>query len=245
MIQDFVTLSPNWNIPNIHAYTVLASAKDGSPISFSRETDLGKMCRQKLEDVIKPEVPIVWLRQKHGKRILNLPQEKISGSEDFLNADGMYTLKENIVCVIQTADCLPIIFTDKAGTQVGAVHAGRRGLENGIIFEMRRLFNSKNSDILAWIGPGIAARSYRISTEIRNEFLKINHGYDVAFTKAEHDGQFYMDLYQIARIQLEAAGLNPGNISGASWDTFSDKRFHSARRDGEASGRMATLIFMK
>ena len=73
-----------------------------------------------------------WLRQVHGTRVLDLD---ISASESAMppEADAVVTAARGVVCAVQTADCLPILLCDAAGTRVGAVHAGWRGLANGVI----------------------------------------------------------------------------------------------------------------
>lgn len=53
-----------------------------------------------------------------------------------------------------------------------------------------------------------------------------------------------MNLYKIAKIQLEMLGIIDRNIYGAEFDTFSNTEFHSARRDLESSGRMATVVWI-
>jgi len=167
----------------------------------------------------------------------------LSGSAR-LEADGAYTFRKRVVCSILTADCLPIVFADKAGTRVGVAHAGRRGLENGILSEMIRKINIPAESTYVWIGPGIAAESYPISREIREDVLALSSAYEQVFTEGERE-QYYMDLYQVARIQLMSHHIPVENIDGAAWNTYVDKRFHSARRDKQDSGRMATVVWME
>jgi len=236
----FTTVSPDWNIPNIKAHTFLAKGMDSSLVSFSHHDLLSFQCRQKLEEFAKPAYPVNWLLQVHGNRIVELPAQ----SDVLIEADGGFTSKKRTVCAVITADCLPIVFTNQYGTQVGVVHAGRKGLQKNIIMEMIKTFNDSVEEIYAWIGPGIAAGSYPVSSEIREEVLAISLAYEAVFTK-EEDGHYLMDLYEVARMQLANLGILKSHISGAAWNTFTDKRFHSARRDKDQSGRMATVVWIE
>lgn len=244
----FNTLSPDWNIPNVKAYTILSTDSDFNAVTFSRDSLSGTICREKLEQFIKPASPVLWLRQVHGNRIVELPMPGgagcVNADLEEIEADGSFTLQKNVVCAILTADCLPIVFAGQAGSKVGVAHAGRKGLQNGIISDMFRKLETSADEIYVWIGPGIAAESYPISREIREEVLLLSPAYKSVFTKLD-EGQYLMDLYKVAKMQLEWLGIPKDHISGAAWNTFPDRRFHSARRDKAQSGRMATVVWMK
>lgn len=236
MLEPFQCLSPEWSVPGVTACTILSSTKDDSPVSFSFHTDLGSSCRQHLQELLFSAEPITWLKQVHGGTILELPQP---GRPE---ADASLTFQKNTVCVVQTADCLPVVFARKDGSAVGVVHAGRRGIEIELLEKMVRQFGNP-AELLVWIGPGIAAESYPISAEIRQAFLHNNPEWPFVFEERT-PGQFHMDLQQIAKLQLLRAGIPPEHISGAQWNTFTNPLLHSARRDGENSGRMATIVWM-
>lgn len=236
-MRYFKTLSPDWPLPQVHAYTFLAETLDGQPASFSFHTALGASCRELLESQISPAEPISWLKQVHGDTILEMPQ---AGRPE---ADASWTSRRRTVCVVQTADCLPVVFAHKDSRLVGVAHAGRRGIESGLLEKMVQQLG-KTSELLAWIGPGIAAESYPVSREMRDHFLKLYPEWPCVF-KEGAPGQFHMDIQHIARLQLERSGLPSEQISGGCWNTFNDLLFHSARRDGEQSGRMATVVWME
>ena len=240
MIPNFTTLSPEWTIPNVKAFTVLAKDLDSSLVSFSHQNELSKECRQKLEEFLRPSSPINWLWQVHGNRVVELPFV----SDERIEADGCYTSNHRTVCAVITADCLPVVFSNQSGTRVGVVHAGRKGLQRDIISELIQTFYDPVEQIHAWIGPGIAGGSYPVSSEIREEVLALSLAYEKVFTKVEKDN-YLMDLYEVARMQLLNQGILKSHISGAAWDTFTDRRFHSARRDKDQSGRMATVIWIE
>lgn len=220
----------------MNACTILATSQDGAPVSLSFHTPLGASCRTKLQEILLSAEPITWLKQIHGDTILELPQ---AGRPE---ADATFTWKKNTVCVVMTADCLPVVFARNDGTAVGVVHAGRRGIEIDLLEKMVRQLGNP-SELLAWIGPGIAAESYPVSAEMHDHFLKIHPYWPFVFTERT-PGQFHMDLYQIAKLQLLRSGILTERLTGTQWDTFTNPLLHSARRDGEASGRIATLVWM-
>lgn len=237
MLAPFQIVAPEWSVPGVHACTILATTEDGSPVSFSFHTTLGNSCRSKLQELLLSAEPITWLKQVHGDSILELPQPPTRPE-----ADASWTSSKNTVCVVQTADCLPVVFARQDGTAVGVVHAGRRGIESGLLEKMVHQLGNP-SELLAWIGPGIAAESYPVSLEMKQHFLKHNPDWSYVF-KEGAPGQFHMDIQRIAQLQLLRSGILSEHISGARWNTFSDPLLHSARRDGEHSGRMATLVWM-
>ncbi len=236
MLAPFRTVTPEWSIPGVHACTILAANEDGSPVSFSFHTPLGASCRTQLQELLFSVETITWLKQVHGDTILELPQP---GRPE---ADASLTFQKNTVCVVQTADCLPVVFARKDGSAVGVVHAGRRGIEIELLEKMVSQLGNPSS-LMVWIGPGIAAESYPVSAEMRHHFLKHNPTWPFVFEERT-PGQFHMDLQLIAKLQLLRAGIPPEHISGAQWNTFTNPLLHSARRDGDASGRMATLVWM-
>ena len=68
----------------------------------------------------------MWLHQVHGNNIIRLGSR--SNSEVAINtADGSYSTEANKVCVVMTADCLPLLLCDDEGRQIAAVHVGWRG----------------------------------------------------------------------------------------------------------------------
>jgi YfiH family protein len=236
MLAPFQCLSPEWSVPGVQACTILAAFEDGNPVSFSFHTPLGSSCRTQLQELLFSAEPITWLKQVHGDTILELPQP---GRPE---ADASLTFQKNTVCVVQTADCLPVVFARKDASAVGVVHAGRRGIEIGLLEKMVSQLGNPSS-LMVWIGPGISAESYPVSAEMHQAFLHNNPEWPFVFEERTL-GQFHMDLQRIAKLQLLRAGIPTENISGAQWNTFTDPLLHSARRDGENSGRMATLVWM-
>jgi polyphenol oxidase len=145
------------------------------------------------------------------------------------------------VCAVLTADCLPVLLCDRAGTRVGAAHAGWRGLADGVIEATVAALNLPASGLMAWLGPAIGPRAFEVGDEVRNTFISRNPAAAAAF---EPNGErWHADLYRLAHQRLAALGIT--EIHGGEWCTFEDSaRFYSYRRDG-ATGRMATLIWLE
>ncbi|ACT05876.1 protein of unknown function DUF152 [Dickeya chrysanthemi Ech1591] len=177
-----------------------------------------------------------WLEQVHGTQVINLDQ----ALPDALTGDAVYTTRSDRVCAVMTADCLPVLFCSADGREVAAAHAGWRGLQAGILEQTLRHFRAGAADIMAWMGPAIGPQKFEVGSEVREAFLHVDPAADCAF--APQNGKFLADIYQLARLRLQAAGVN--QVFGGEYCTVSDAhRFFSYRRDG-VTGRMATLIWL-
>ncbi len=179
-----------------------------------------------------------WLAQVHGTRVASL-----GGAAVKEPADASVTAKAGEACVIMTADCLPVLFCDRSGTEVGAAHAGWRGLSAGVLETTVAAMQAGPAELLAWMGPAIGPRSYEVGDEVRQAFLASAPEAAQAFRPGKERGKWRCDLYLLARQRLEAVGVK--EIYGGGLCTYTDKdRFFSFRRDGQ-TGRMATLIYME
>jgi polyphenol oxidase len=177
----------------------------------------------------------VWLNQVHGINVVDAAQ-----TECVPDADASYTNRKNVVCVIMTADCLPILVCDTAGTVVASIHAGWRSLCDGVIEATIAKMSVNPSDLMAWLGPAIGPNAFEVGGEVREQFMAKDAKSKVAFKK--HGDKYLADIYKIATQRLNNLGVT--QIYGGGECTFTDeKRFFSFRRDG-ATGRMATLIWL-
>lgn len=182
-----------------------------------------------------------WLRQVHGTHVLYLD---ILAAETAVppEADAAITTSGGVVCAVQTADCLPVLLCDLAGTRVGAVHAGWRGLANGVIEAALAYLDTPAAQILAWLGPAIGADAFEVGDDVRDAFMNAAAEASDCF-RAYAPGKWYADLYALARLRLKRAGIT--RIYGGGWCTYGDaQEFFSYRRDG-VTGRMATLIWLE
>ncbi|GAA3708802.1 peptidoglycan editing factor PgeF [Oceanisphaera sediminis] len=181
----------------------------------------------------------VWLEQVHGTRVLNLPDN--TGN---LAADAVVTRTPGQVCAVMTADCLPVLFCDQAGTVVAAAHAGWRGLAAGVLEATLQAMAVAPGDVMAWLGPAIGPAAFEVGGEVRDVF--ISHSPLAADAFVAHgdvnDNKWLANIYQLARLRLAAAGVT--HIYGGTHCTYTDaQRFFSYRRDKQ-TGRMASLIWL-
>lgn len=176
-----------------------------------------------------------WLRQVHGTRV------EVQSAHDEPEADAAVSRTPGRVLAIQTADCLPVLFCNDEGNEIGAAHAGWRGLSAGVLENTLTAMHAPRENIIAWLGPAIAAQSYEVGDEVREAFLAHDAAAASAFT-ATRPGHWLCDLYGLARQRLRAVGVT--RIFGGGFDTFTDPRLHSYRRDGANSGRMVSLIWI-
>lgn len=170
-----------------------------------------------------------WLKQVHGTRVVDLDVDSAR------EADAALTRKKGTVCVAQMADCMPVLFSDEAGTVVAAAHAGWRGLAGGVLEATVQAMGVAPERIVAWMGPAIGPRAYEVGEEVRAAFA----GYPSALTP-NRPGHWLLDLYAVARAKL--ASLK--SVSGGDYCTYSDAgRFFSYRRDRTRS-RMGAFIWL-
>jgi YfiH family protein len=246
---------PDWpRPPNVRVVTTTREGPSPSGFGFN----VGIRCgdepqavarnRAFIREVLRlPSVPC-WLRQVHGTRVVTLdapPQRDESACDPIgerePEADAATTRSTGVVLAIQTADCLPVLLGAEDGLEIAAAHAGWRGLSAGVLENTLAAMRTPPSRIVAWLGPAIAAGSYEIGEEVRDAFLSHDPAAASAFG-ATRPGHWTCDLYELARQRLRAAGVSC--IAGGGFDTFTDPRLHSYRRDGAPSGRMASLIWI-
>jgi len=186
-------------------------------------------------NTLLPSEP-VWLEQVHGAVVANadtsgcLPQ-----------ADGCIARHGSAVCVVLTADCLPVLLCDMAGSVVGAAHAGWKGLSAGVIESTVTAMNVLPQDMIAWLGPAISQKAFEVGEEVRAVFVDADQNAASAFLPGQN-GKWFADIYKLAHLRLNALGIS--KVFGGGYCTFSDReRFFSYRRNG-VTGRMGTFIWL-
>lgn len=178
-----------------------------------------------------------WLRQVHGIQVVDAAQ-----ADAPREADGAWSAQPGVVCAVLTADCLPVLLCDRAGTQVAALHAGWRGLAAGVIEQGVGSLTAAPEDLLAWLGPAIGPHAYEVGPDVKAAFTQRNPSAEIGFAP-RGDGRYLADVYALARLRLTDLGVT--NIYGGGFCTFTDRdRFFSFRRDG-VCGRMASLIWLE
>lgn len=182
-----------------------------------------------------------WLEQVHGVEVLDLDLRR-PGDPAVPRADAALSRHPGQVCAVMTADCLPVLFCDDAGSVVAAAHAGWRGLCGGVLERTVACMGVPPSTVQAWLGPAIGPSAFEVGDEVRAAFLQHDAQAAAAFVPSANAGRWLADLYLLARQRLRAAGVL--RTAGGTHCTYGDAaRFFSYRRDG-ATGRMAALIWL-
>ncbi|MES2870911.1 MAG: peptidoglycan editing factor PgeF [Pseudomonadota bacterium] len=190
--------------------------------------------RQRLTHIF--DVQPAWLSQVHGVVVVPANPEHIA------EADASWTATPGIACTVMTADCLPALFCNRAGTRVAAAHAGWRGLAAGVLEATAQSLNVESQDILVWLGPAIGPKAFEVGAEVREVFIEDLPQSAEAFVPSVNPGRFMADIYELARLRLARYGITA--VYGGGFCTVTDPRFYSYRRSPR-TGRFASLIWIE
>ncbi len=226
-------VEPDWQAPeNVRAFfTTRSNGVSAAPyeslnlaLHVGDDPDRVAVNRESLSLETEP----FYLNQVHSNRCV-----EAHVAPNPVEADASFTREPGQILAIMVADCLPVFFASRQGDVVGVAHAGWRGLANGVLSETVASINS--DELVAWMGPAISAGHYEVGDDVRERFVS-----STGFTENDNH-RWQMDLYAVAREQLEALGIT---VSGGNFCTYQDKaRFFSYRRDG-ITGRMAGYIWL-
>ena len=239
------TIIPNWPAPkNVKAFA--STRVGGFSTAPYQGLNLGAHVGDDLSIVEKnrdwlaqeakmPSAPI-WLNQTHSTVVAQVS----APTTQVLDADGVFTSSSQVVCSAMTADCLPVLLTNTQGTQVAAVHAGWRGLANGIVENALELFSG---EVMAWLGPAIGPQAFEVGDDVLQAFVDFDTQAHQAFTPRDVEGKWLADMSKLATQRLNKFGITQVFDSGLC--TFQHKEdFYSYRRDG-VTGRQATFIWIE
>jgi hypothetical protein len=239
-----VLIEPEWPAPpNVRAFatTRMGGVSTGLYASLNLGAHVGDAAahvvanRRRLAAGLGLPADPAWLEQVHGTRVVDL-DAAWSGP-----ADGATASRPGTVCVVMTADCLPVLLADRGGRRVAAAHAGWRGLAAGVLPAAVAAMRTPPGEVVAWLGPAIGPAAYEVGAEVRAAFVARDAAAESAF-EPNANGRWQADLYDLARRSLAAAGVTA--VFGGGECTFSDPaRFFSHRREAPC-GRLATLIWL-
>ncbi|MCE3268246.1 MAG: hypothetical protein K0R49_498 [Burkholderiales bacterium] len=240
---------PNWNAP-ARVKSLITTRLGGVSVYPFDTFNLGTHVGDNLDSVLQnrqilagfvPSKPF-WLNQTHSDKAICI--DNISPDNDIsLDYDASFTYKKNQVCVAMSADCIPVLLTDKNGSFAAAIHAGWRGVENNIICKTISTIDIPGANILAYIAPAICKEHFEVGPEVFDMFILQDKNYKYFFKKNISD-KFQCDLSAIAKQQLLKLGLLEQNIYLSEMCTYCrSELFFSYRRNG-ITGRMASLIWL-
>lgn len=199
--------------------------------------------RDYLQKLLPEKTKIQWLEQVHGNSVLDILQQ----TEQVLVADALITRQKNITLAIMTADCLPILLSQKDGKEIAAIHGGWRSLAKNIIEKTIDKMHSQTDEIYAWLGPCIGKEVFEVGEDVRSVFIQQNKAFEQAFTESDieikrngTERKYLADLHLIAQLQLKNLEIMNISVLPECTYTMNDK-YYSFRKQN-VSGRMASLI---
>jgi len=237
-------IRPKWNAPP--RVKALCTTRQGgfsqNPYeSFNLAEHVGdqEVCvrrnREILRNVLNLPAEPCWLDQTHSSRVVNLEYDPNR------QADAAITRQAETIAVVMTADCLPILLCDRSGTEVASIHAGWRGLADGIIETTVTDMKSSRAQLLAWIGPGISQKCFEVGDQVRDIFMHKNPGAQHRFM-ANRSAHWLCDLGGLAADALTRLGVT--EIIRDEYCSFRDESLFFSYRRNATTGRMASLIWI-
>lgn len=240
-------LVPDWPAaPNVRALMTTrhggASAEPWATMNLGTHVGDSPISVARNRAILREFLPAepCWLNQVHGTRVVEARPDQVP---DFPpEADAAFATRPGAVCVVMTADCLPVLFCDDDGTVVAAAHAGWRGLAAGVLDEAVAAMTVPPDRIMAWLGPAIGPDAFEVGDEVREAFVSADPAAAAAFVPAGEPGKWLADLFLLARQRLARIGVL--RVHGGGICTWSDPlRWFSYRRDG-TTGRLGALIWL-
>ncbi|KAB2933690.1 MAG: peptidoglycan editing factor PgeF [Candidatus Contendobacter sp.] len=236
---------PNWPAPvQVRAISTTRHGGISSPpydsLNLAEHVGDDPACvaanRRRLAAAVGYLAEPAWLEQVHGTNVIDAGTIR-----EPVAADAAWTRAAGRPCVVMTADCLPVLLCDRAGTMVAAAHAGWRGLAGGVIAATVGEMKVPPTELLAWLGPAIGPDAFEVGEEVRAAFVALD-GANASCFKPSPAGRWLADIYGLARRQLRRLGVSA--VYGGEFCTFGEsERFFSYRRESR-TGRMATLIWL-
>lgn len=226
---------PNWSLPpGVNACVSTLTSPGNLAVHVGDDPSAVIRHRRQLNRELQLPGPIKWLKQYHGTRLVDYHCARLGEA-----ADAIIAAQPNSVCAVLTADCLPILLAADDGSQIAAVHAGWRGLAQGIVEQTIGKFQCSPGQLTAYIGPAISADYFEVGSDVRAAFNREQLVDEQTF-RPHINGKWHADLPQLAQRIMFAAGVREVTLSGLC--TFSDQRFSSYRQRPDC-GRIATLIW--
>ena len=197
-----------------------------------------------------PDFAISSLKQTHSDLVVNATTVIRSG--DPVEADAQYTNEKRIALCLRTADCVPILIHDREAGLIAAVHAGWRGVANGILVKTGRLLSEKGaklSNARAWVGPHIGSESFEVGDDVA---LQLESAFDAvrgfsseSSSVVSGSGKKHVDIRRIVRAQLSSLNIDRARVMELQVNTVTSDRHESFRRDREKGGRQWSFIALK
>lgn len=259
--HDITWLEPDWPAPHgVRAAFALRSGGVSAPPwdSLNVGIHVGDAPSAVLENRRRlcaaldlPGEPL-WLDQVHGCDVVDAdalarrgaPADPVAARP---RGDAVVTARPGVVCAIQVADCLPVLFASRDGRHLGAAHAGWRGLAGGVLEATVKALPVPAAELMTWLGPAIGPASFEVGDEVREAFLaqpepRGHAGDPAAAFERNGRGRWQCDLYALARQRLTAAGVH--SVWGGGEDTCADPGRYFSHRRSAPTGRHVALLWL-
>lgn len=193
--------------------------------------------RARLEAVSRP---CFWVRQVHGAEVV---EASLQGRGELPVADALWTREPGLAIGVLTADCFPLMLTNRQGTLIGLAHCGWRPLLHGVVSRLVQALPTEVDDLLAWIGPGISMQNYEVGDDFVRATQSLDSGGLMDGVICAQESRTHADLVRLVRNELAHLGVACAPDEPAC--TFADSRFFSHRRDRPVTGRFASILWIE
>jgi YfiH family protein len=161
--------------------------------------------------------------------------------QNLTDGDALITNRKRVLIFVKIADCAGILIHDEQNNAIAAVHSGWRGTKAEIlprtISKMKTEYGTNPGDIRVFLSPMAQQENY----EVKEEFLELFP--DSVVTN--NQGRLFFSNRDELILQLLKIGVKKEQIESSDICTIANPEYHSFRRDGKKSGRMAAFIMMR
>lgn len=246
-IPDARVIPVNWDVSSkVTAFTttrargVSLPPYDGFNLAHHVGDDLEAVAvnRQELAQWFESGVGFQWLNQVHGTEA-----RMIDAATKPFDADALVTQQKGIACCVLTADCLPVFMAAKDGSEVAIVHAGWRGLVEGVIENTLKTMRTPGSSVAAYLGPAIGPCHFEVGNDVLERFKEADDSEEAeaCFLPGSESGKYMADLYGLARLRLLSLGVE---VTSSNACTVCEFEALYSYRHTPVTGRMANVILI-
>ncbi len=225
---------PNWTVPDNVGVAITTRAFGNLAVHVGDDPAAVLLRRRRLESELSLPRSVVWLQQQHTSNVLSWPFKT-----DI--ADAAYSSQPDSVCAVLTADCLPILICSSDGKEIAAVHAGWRGLADGVLQNALEKFSANPSSLRVWIGPAIGFDAFKVGQDVFDAFVSANSDAK-RFFKAVNT-KWLADLPGIAEMICRQFGIT--DITQSYECTVTHSELWYSWRKEKVSARFASIIWRK
>jgi YfiH family protein len=225
-----------------HGFSTTALGSLGLTGSSDPEEVLRR--RQEFADRVGFDLTLALMTvQEHGANVASFSRSRPEGGQCVFSTDALASDLPGQAIITYHADCFPLLFADQAKGVVAGAHSGWRGALAGVaartVEALRQAYGSKPADLEVLIGPGICANCYPVGEEVARQFAG-RYGPEDRYLRRDN-GEVRLDIAAVVRIQLEQAGVAPGQVRSSRWCTREEDRWFS-HRAGRAGRFLSAIV---